>query len=149
VQKTVEPIEVPCTGLTRAGSRNNLLGGWAHFALPDCTFSCTDNSTYRSDSAYICNSTCSLIRWSGTSVTLNFPYKQSPAMRLFVKILGQLVLIIRPHRSRPTLYIDAAYCYWTRSVVCMSQYWALQKQLNDQDAISLEDSGGPSEPCIR
>ena len=30
------------------------------------------------------------------------------------------VLIFRPHRGRPTMYVDAAYCYGPSSVVCLS-----------------------------
>jgi len=58
--------------------------------------------------------------------------------------------IIRPHRS--TTYIDATYCYRPSSVVCPSVCHTSEPCKNgwtDLDAIWVEDSGGPSEPCIR
>jgi len=61
------------------------------------------------------------------------------------------MIIIRPHRS--TTYVDAARCYRLSSVVCRSvcltHWWALQKWQTDRDAVWVEDSGGPKEPCIR
>jgi len=62
-----------------------------------------------------------------------------------------------PHHG--TGYADAAYCYGPTSVVCRSvgQSVCLSVTLvnpckngwTDRDAIWVEDSGGPREPCIR
>jgi len=58
--------------------------------------------------------------------------------------------IIRLHRS--TTYVDAACCYRLSSMVCRSVYHTNKPCKNgctDQDAVWVEDSGGPREPCIR
>jgi len=71
---------------------------------------------------------------------------------LFVKLLWPLV-IIRPHaRIAPTTYVDAAYCYRPSSVVCRLICHTSEPCKNgwtDVDAVWVEDSGGPREPCIR
>jgi len=61
-----------------------------------------------------------------------------------------IITIIRPHRS--TMYVDAAYCYWLSSTVCRSVCHTSEPCKNgctDWDAVWVEDSGGPKEPCIR
>jgi len=59
-------------------------------------------------------------------------------------------LFIRPHCS--TEYIEAAYCYQPSSVVCRSVCHTSEPCKNgctDRDAVWVEDSGRPKEPCIR
>jgi len=61
----------------------------------------------------------------------------------------------RPNRS--VTYVDAAYCYRLRSMVCrsvclsvgLSQSWALQNGWTDRDAVWVVESDGPKESCIR
>jgi len=58
--------------------------------------------------------------------------------------------IIRLHRS--TAYVDAAHSYRPSSVVCLSVCHSSEPCKNgstDQDAVSVEDSGGRREPSIR
>ena len=59
--------------------------------------------------------------------------------------------IIRPHCS--TTYIDATYCYTPSSVsVFLSSVTLVSPAKNgctDRDAVWVEDSDGPKEPCIR
>jgi len=63
--------------------------------------------------------------------------------------------LFRPRHS--ITYVDAAYCYRLSSVVSpsvclsvsLSHPWALQNGWTDRDAVWVEDSGGPREPCIR
>jgi len=65
----------------------------------------------------------------------------------FDHLLG---IIIRTHRS--TTYVDAAYCYRLSSVVCRSvchNSEPCKKGCTDQDAVWVEYSGWPREPCIR
>jgi len=94
------------------------------------------------------------------------------AMRSYVKyLLWPLVIIIsRPHRN--TTYVDAAYCYWPSSVICLgSRYpygkgqfcvkvapivnyrhfllWAVQKRLNRSRCRLGCWVGWPKEPRIR
>ena len=64
--------------------------------------------------------------------------------------LQDFSIIIRPHRS--TTYVDAAYCYRPSSMVCLSVCHTSEPCKNsctDRDAIWVEDSGGPKEPCVR
>ena len=66
------------------------------------------------------------------------------------KWLVSVGLIIRLHRS--TTYVDAVYCYRPSSVVCWSVCHTSEPCKNgctDQDAVWVEESGGPKEPCIR
>ena len=63
-------------------------------------------------------------------------------------------ITVRPHRS--TTYVDAAYSYRPSSVVCLSVRLSVchtsepcTNGSTDGDAIWVEDSGGPNEPCIR
>jgi len=62
------------------------------------------------------------------------------------------------HRS--TMYVDAAYCYRTISVVCRLVYQSVhlsvchssESYIKTAEPIKMpltEDSGGPDEPCIR
>jgi len=53
---------------------------------------------------------------------------------------------IRPYRS--TMYVDVAYCYRPSSMVCDSSE-PCKNGLTDRNAISVDDSDGPKEPCIR
>jgi len=62
--------------------------------------------------------------------------------------------VFRLHRS--TTYIDAAYCYWSNSVVCQSVCRSdchtsepCKNGCTDRDAVWVEDSGEAKEPCIR
>jgi len=60
------------------------------------------------------------------------------------------LFIFRPHRS--TTYVDADYCYQPSSMVCLSVCHTSEPCKNgwtDWDAIWVEDSSGPREPCIR
>jgi len=56
----------------------------------------------------------------------------------------------RPHRR--IMYVDAAYCYRPSSVVyrwvCRS-VTVVSLAKTDRDAVSVEDSTGPKESCIR
>jgi len=61
-------------------------------------------------------------------------------------------LLFRPHRS--TTYVDAAHCYRPSSVVCRSVCRSVchtsqpcKNGWTDRDAVWVEDSGGPKEPC--
>jgi len=61
-------------------------------------------------------------------------------------------LLFRPHRS--TTHVDAAYCYRPSSVVCRSVCRSVchtsepcKNGCTDRDAVWVEDSGGPKEPC--
>jgi len=59
-------------------------------------------------------------------------------------------IFIRPHSS--TTYVDAAYCYQPSSVVCRSVILVSSAKMAELIAMpffSVEDSGGPKEPCIR
>jgi len=65
-----------------------------------------------------------------------------------------MMVIIRPHRS--TTYVDAAYCYRPSSVVCRSVCLSVchasepcKNGCTDRDAVWVEDSCEPKEPCIR
>ena len=70
-------------------------------------------------------------------------------------VIINIFVVVRPHRS--TTYVDAAYCCdrvaWSlgRSVcLSVSHTGKLCKNgRTDRDAIWVEDSGGPKEPCIR
>jgi len=61
--------------------------------------------------------------------------------------------LFRPHHS--IMYADAAcwgYCYRPSSVVCLSFRHSIESCKNgwsDRDAVWVEDSGWPKEPCIR
>jgi len=58
--------------------------------------------------------------------------------------------LFRPHRS--TSYVDVACCYRPSSVICLSVCQTSEACKNgwtDQDAIWVEDLGGPREPCVR
>ena len=62
---------------------------------------------------------------------------------------GYITLFISPHRS--TTHADAAYCYRPSSVVCWSVCRSVTEVSHakmDGDAVWLEDSSGPKEPCI-
>jgi len=55
-----------------------------------------------------------------------------------------------------TAYVDAVYCYRPSSVVCRSVCLSIchtsepcENGLTDRDAVWVEDSDGPREPCIR
>jgi len=51
-----------------------------------------------------------------------------------------------------TMYVDAAYCYQPSSGVCRFVCHTSELCKNgrtDRDAVWVEDSGGPKEPCIR
>jgi len=63
-------------------------------------------------------------------------------------------MFIRPHRN--TTYAGAAYRYQSSSVVCRSVCWSVchasepcKNCCTDRDAVWVEDSGEPREPCIR
>jgi len=79
----------------------------------------------------------------------------------FLGTCGPIVIIITQHRS--TTYVilrtDAAYCYRPSSVVCRTYRSVClsvchsnepcKNGSTDRDAVWVEDSGGPKEPCIR
>jgi len=55
-------------------------------------------------------------------------------------------------RIASTTYVDVACCYQPSSVVCLSDCHTSEPWKNgctDRDAVWVEDSGGPMEPCIR
>jgi len=59
-----------------------------------------------------------------------------------------ILCLIRPHRS--TTYVDVAYSYRPRSMVCRSVCHASEPCKNswtDRDAIWVVDSGGPKKAC--
>jgi len=61
-----------------------------------------------------------------------------------------IVIISRSHCS--TTYIDVAHCYRPSSMVCRSVCHSSEpckNGLTDLDAIWLEESDRPKEPCIR
>jgi len=58
-----------------------------------------------------------------------------------------IVVVVRPHRST-----TVAYCYRPSSVVCRSVCHSSEPYKNgwtDREAVWVEDSGWPKEPCIR
>jgi len=68
-------------------------------------------------------------------------------LHYYVRSVILWILIIRPHRN-----VGAAYCYRPSSVVCLLVCHTSEPYkngCNDRDAVWVEDSGGPKEPCIR
>ena len=68
----------------------------------------------------------------------------------FLYDIINIVIIIRPHRS--TTNADATYCYRPSSVVCRSVTLVspakTKNSCTDRDAVWVEDSGRPGEPCL-
>jgi len=56
------------------------------------------------------------------------------------------------HCIAHTAYVDAVCCYWPSRVFCLSVCHTSEPCKNGwtyRDAVWIEDSGGPREPCIR
>jgi len=66
--------------------------------------------------------------------------------RLFLLRHTNVLIIIRPHYS--TAYVDVAYCHWPSTVVCHTSE-PCKNGWTNQDAVWVQDSAGPKEPCIR
>jgi len=91
--KTVEPIEMPFRGLTRAGSRNNVLVAWAHWRNlvntiePSAVPAKGQQRVLVRQLVHMQQRLSLYPLLTHLSVTLNFPHKNLPATRPFVKIL--------------------------------------------------------------
>jgi len=89
----------------------------------------------------------SLLRFFVRKLATTFSSLQL-CQNLYSLVLNMLVLLGR---------IDAAYCYRPSSVVCQSVICLsvchtsepCKNGCTDQDAVWVDDSGGPREPCVR
>jgi len=87
--KTAEPIKMPFRGLTHAGSRNNVLVGWAHWrnvvnAIESSTESAKRQHRVQVRQLVHMQRRLSLSAADALEYHIKFTHKISPAMRPFI-----------------------------------------------------------------